>query len=335
MSLNDAFQWMVDFIQQTDRTLITWLLLPLMGGIGLLLMGLSWWLGHSSSITSSPYTLLPATDRRPEVVSKAGSKAERSANSEAMATQPTLASTVGSDRPSKLTRKQRRALVRYARQEYATARGFAHRQILEQAHRRLHHQIDELKTAIGRSEAQLHSVETQRTSALTAQLEHHLVHDRLDEVPGIGPSLKERILAATQARKLADLHRAYIVSGVGQSRQLEIERWIQGYSARLPQLVNEPFPGRSEIMNRFEGHIAEVNRQRTRDRQALAALERQWASLEPHYTWLSQVTPKHFEHAALGLADDMAKVDRFLIGAFAEWEPLPAWFKEAIALGSK
>jgi hypothetical protein len=96
-----------------------------------------------------------------------------------------------------------------------------------------------------------------------------------------------------------------------------------------------PFPGRSDIINRFEPRIADANRQLAHDRQALATLERQWASLEPHYAWLSKVTPKHFERAALGSTDHMAEVDRFLTGAFAAWEPLPAWFKEAIALGSK
>jgi hypothetical protein len=59
MPLNDALQWMVDFIRQTDRTHITWLLLPLMGAIGLIFMGLRWWLGHSSSTTSSLYALIP------------------------------------------------------------------------------------------------------------------------------------------------------------------------------------------------------------------------------------------------------------------------------------
>jgi hypothetical protein len=95
MPLNDALQWMVDLIRQTDRTLITWLLLPLMGAIGLLFMGLSWWLVHSSSTTSSPYVLIPATDRRPDAVVKTGAEAKRGASSEKIATQSILVSNAG------------------------------------------------------------------------------------------------------------------------------------------------------------------------------------------------------------------------------------------------
>lgn len=231
-------------------------------------------------------------------------------------------------RPAKLTRQQKAAIVRQARLDYEHARGYVHHQILEKARIRLEMQLNQTQENIKRWNQKVRTLEEQRQQELIQQLEYHLIHDRLDEVAGIGSALKHRILTTLHARRLHDLQRAHLVSGVGQNRQYDINQWIRRYTQRLPQMVNEPFPGRDTILKTYQSQIAEAQRALAEQRTQQTVLAQKLALIEPHYAWLHAIDAKTFERAALGLSADMAELARYTVGLFAEWEPIPAWFKE-------
>lgn len=238
---------------------------------------------------------------------------------------PTIAVRV---RPAKLTRQQKAAIVRQARLDYEHARGYVHHQILEQARKRLEMQLNQTQENIKRCNQTVRTLEEQRQQELIQQLEYHLIHNRLDEVAGIGSALKHRILTTLHARRLHDLQRAHLVSGVGQNRQYDINQWIRQYTQRLPQMVNEPFPGRDTIIKKYQSQIAEAQRTLDAQRTQQTVLAQKLALIEPHYAWLHAIDAKTFEKAALGIDAGMSELARYTVGLFAEWEPIPDWFKE-------
>ncbi len=189
-------------------------------------------------------------------------------------------------------------------------------------------QLNQTQENIKRWNQKVRTLEEQRQQELIQQLEYHLIHDRLDEVAGIGSALKHRILITLHARRLHDLQRAHLVSGVGQNRQYDINQWIRRYTQRLPQMVNEPFPGRDTILKTYQSQIAEAQRALAEQRTQQTVLAQKLALIEPHYAWLHAIDAKTFERAALGLSADMPELARYTVGLFAEWEPIPAWFKE-------
>lgn len=231
-------------------------------------------------------------------------------------------------RPAKLTRQQKAAIVRQARLDYEQARGYAHHQILEKARNRLQMQLNQTQENIRRCNQTVRALEEQRQHELIQQLEYHLIHDRLDEVAGIGSALKHRILTTLHARRLHDLQRAHLVSGVGQNRQYDINQWIRQYTQRLPQMVNEPFPGRDMIIKKYQIQITEAQRALETQRTQQTVLAQKLALIEPHYAWLHAIDAKTFEKAALGIDADRSELARYTVGLFAEWEPIPDWFKE-------
>lgn len=230
-------------------------------------------------------------------------------------------------RPVTLSRQQKAAVIRQARLDYEQARGYAHYQILEKARKQLQKALEQTRSTIKEQTQKVPALEAARQHELLQELEHRLLQTRLDEVPGIGQALKQRILTTLHARRLSDLHQAYTVSGVGENRQYEINQWIHQYTQRLPQLVNEPFPGRETIIKKYESQIAETKRALAEQQRRETTLVQRLATIEPHYTWLQTIDAQTFEKAALGVSDDTTAITRYTIGLFAEWEPIPEWFK--------
>lgn len=229
-----------------------------------------------------------------------------------------------------LTARQRRAVHRQAQLDYKQARGTAHRTLLEASRQRLEGDLRQVETEIQRLREQMQSLETQHQAELRAALELYLVRHRFDEVPGIGSALKARILAATNARTLADLYRADTVPGVGEGRMAAIAAWIEQTRHQMPALLAQPFPGRDPIDQRFYQQKSDLQNTLSQRQAQAEVLRQRMTVLDQHLDALKAVTPQTFQEAASGHQEAQRAAMQYTIGLFAEWEPVPTWFQEIV-----
>jgi phosphoglycolate phosphatase-like HAD superfamily hydrolase len=231
----------------------------------------------------------------------------------------------------RLSFKQRRALAQQAGRDYKSARGYAHLTMLQDVQKRLQKELAESKQRMQQAQQQLASITSQQQDALRKLLERHLIHDRFEEVVGIGPAMKQRILLETNPHRLDDLQRARLVSGVGDARLAAIQQWVHARKQELPALLQKPFPGSDQLSQHYQLRIAGLQQEIQQCQQQLLQIEQRLQMLAPHIDSLKQVQPQTYVRAAQGDGHAQADVWRFSTGLFAEWEPVPSWFKEALA----
>ncbi|MCC6170288.1 MAG: hypothetical protein IT329_23920 [Caldilineaceae bacterium] len=229
-----------------------------------------------------------------------------------------------------LTGKQRKAIRRQAQLDYERARGSAHRKLLEETRRQLEQKQAQIDAEMQRIRQQLQALEAQYQADLRTALELHFVRDRFDQVPGIGSALKARILSATNARRLADLAAADTVVGVGESRMAAITAWIADARRQMPTLLAQPFPGRGPIDQRFHEQKSSLQHALAQCQTRSASLHRRMAALDQHLNALKTVTPQTFVEAASGSQTAQQAALHYTAGLFAEWEPVPGWFREIV-----
>lgn len=230
----------------------------------------------------------------------------------------------------RLSRAQRKALVRRARYDYRHARGYLHRSVLRAARKDLEKQDARYYSEIADIQKEMAALHEKEQYALARTLEYSIVWRRFGEVPGIGPALKQRILSELRPKRLADLRRASIVHGVGQGRQKQIEKWIQQYQAKMPKMLNSPFPGRVEVEQQFANQLdqLETRLQILRYHRDRANQIRQ--RIDQELSWLEEVREKDFVANILDAESADKDVEEFLKGLFQEWEPVPDWFKQIV-----
>ncbi|MBN1262523.1 MAG: hypothetical protein JXB35_17715 [Anaerolineae bacterium] len=227
--------------------------------------------------------------------------------------------------------KRRRKLRRQANADYENARGTAHLTILQQAHTALLQKKRDLDRTLPERKQQLINLEHQQQQALDTALAQFLVTTRLTEVDGIGQRYRNDILRHVFRTSLDDLHYAYHVHGISRRRQANINAWVASYKRRWSQLKAQDFPGKTEINAGYQGQQTPLRKQieqLTEQQQKVTALLQRLAT---EIASLSQIKRKDFIRAALHPERDPGYLETYLRGCFAEWEPVPEWFKEAIS----
>ncbi|MCE7980298.1 MAG: hypothetical protein DYG89_03835 [Caldilinea sp. CFX5] len=228
---------------------------------------------------------------------------------------------------TKLTRQQRKAITQQAMAGYKTTRGYAHRLLLAEAIQKVATRLTQAQKEYAEAEAVLPRLERQQQAELQAALEWHLLQTKMSDISGIGEALQQRILSQTQARRLTDLERASTVNGVGEARMNSIRGWIKHYQAQLPRLMTTSFPGRAAINKKFTTQIESARVNLQAKAQMVERLKQQRAQIEEKLAPLQPITQEHFIRAAFGAESDQLVVEQFQRGLFAEWEPMPTWFK--------
>ena len=223
------------------------------------------------------------------------------------------------------------AIRRRARTDCRDARGTAHLQLLRQAQDRASAAAAKCTDELRTSRQKLTQLELAEANKLRLALERHIVHTFFDQVQGIGSTLKARILSSVFRGHLSDLKRAHSVQGVGEERQRAINKWIRQYEARIPALLETPYPGKDQI-------LGEYSREKRDLETAIDMLEKRQARLNTRMKQihnaivpLEAVSVSDFVKALRDPMYPSVKTDRYLRGVFAEWEPVPDWFKEAIS----
>lgn len=228
---------------------------------------------------------------------------------------------------TKLTRQQRKAITQQAVADYKTTRGYTHRLLLQEVTQKVATRLTQAQKEYTEAEADLARLERQQQAELQAALEGHLLQTKMADISGIGEALRQRILSQTQARRLTDLERASTVNGVGEARMNSIRSWIAHYQAQLPGLMTKPFPGSAAIKKKFTTQMESARVNLQAKAQMVESLKTQRTQLEAQLAPLQPITQEHFIRAALGAESDQSVVAQFQRGLFAEWEPMPTWFK--------
>jgi len=227
---------------------------------------------------------------------------------------------------------RRNPLNQLAKEEYAQARGTAHKQLLQQARWQLQLLCNQAEQALQTSISESKSLEKQRKNRLRQALSYHLINTRLTEIPGVGDKRKEQILEFLYITRLSDLHHAYQVPGIGEQTQQAISQWVKRYRKQVPKLLKQDFPGKADIEAEFKELMIIKQRQLKGKERRLQNLESKRNRLDQELNWLEPIQEKHFRKALSSPNDPYPELDRYLQGVFAEWESIPNWFQEAIKL---
>lgn len=215
-----------------------------------------------------------------------------------------------------------------AQRDYLDARGTLHLKQIDLALTRLQAHIDSLHERISHLHSQLRHLEVERNEKLRSALLKHILSEGLKQVPGIGNALAEEILTTCYDGTLASLSRAYLyVRGIGEKRQLAINKWIKTLETRIPALLESEFPHKREIMEDYQAKIEQLKQTQKSLEEELSNLSRFQHEAINKVKWLRTVWPEHFVRAYQGDKEARDLVARYLLGVFPEWDEPPAWFK--------
>jgi len=221
---------------------------------------------------------------------------------------------------------RKESIVMQAKMDFHEARGTAHLAILRQSYARIHKQLEQCDKKSTIVQNQIVTLQRERDEKLRATVERLIAYTRLTEVKGIGPKMRDRILATVFRSRLTDLTQAYRVQGVGSSKQQAINAWIQYYSRQLPTLLSQEFEGNSQIIGHYESLFSELNRQASLLAHEKENLQAQLQYLETPIQALEKVRITDFVHLIQNPSLVKDDVDKYLVGLFPEWETPPDWF---------
>lgn len=223
------------------------------------------------------------------------------------------------------------AIRKRAKLEHENARGTAHLRMLREARRSAWKVSRDCTRDLHDARRTLGQLEQEREKQLRQALERHIAYTYLAQVSGIGPMLRDRIFFSVFRGHLRDLRRAHVVRGVGEERQWAINVWVREYEARIPTLLNGPFPGKDQTTRRFSGEKKALETKVEGLTARVANLEAQIARMSEAMEPLQGVGVKDFVRVLRDPTCTSEQIDRYLQGVFAEWEPVPDWFKEVAA----
>jgi len=218
-----------------------------------------------------------------------------------------------------------------ARRAFAQARGSLHVPLLREAQERLEGELRRCEDGLAAVLRARARIQAACDEELVTALSHHLVATRLGEVSGIGIRDQVDILSAVFDRNLEDLRSAHWVLGLTEGRQQAINAWILAYRRRFPALLQDDFPGKAEVIERYRRPLAELDAQlaelRAERADVVALRDAVGAALARLWT----VSARDFARAMRDPRDATAAaaVAAYERGAFALWEPVPDWFARA------
>jgi len=228
--------------------------------------------------------------------------------------------------------QKRNKLNKQAKLDFKSARGTVHLELMREANRRNLQELDRCRAALDGARRRQADIEARRDHELRQTLEAYILQTRLREIPGIGQALAEqlRFLAQRDGGLRALRSASNRVYGIGETRQAAIDLWVAGCETQMPILLTGDFPGKADAQKRYTTALAtssaETGKLTAQVKMISTRLDRLRIEIEP----LAQVTPAAFYRALSGSESLPENAERYLRGAFAEWEPVPEWFKEIV-----
>lgn len=226
----------------------------------------------------------------------------------------------------------RRALGRRARIDFESARGAVHLELMCEARNRLEADERREQSALASAKRLKAGWAAGRDDQLRAALEDHVLDTKLRTIPGVGQWLETslQVYAKSKGGLNALRHAEGHVPGIGPTRQMEIIFWLDALNGRMPDLLAGDFPGKAVIIAQAATELAELDVEIQKRTSNLAGIRAQLDKLKEEIEPLGQVTLAAFRQALEDPQAATEAVERYMRGAFAEWEPVPDWFKEVV-----
>lgn len=218
-----------------------------------------------------------------------------------------------------------------ARRDYQLARGSMHLRRIRNSLKILNKNIKNLEKEKQKLEKNLHNLNQRTSERLLNALSHHIVETRLSEIEGIGPILRDRIILNCFDGKLGSLRRAYRIEGIGQKKLHAISRWVEEIERDIPNLLKNDFPNKMIIIEECKRNEREINEQLRKIEERIAPMNEIKKKALEEKDRLSVVSSSHFRKSYQLNKEASEVVNQYLKGVFAEWEPMPMWFKTLIS----
>lgn len=233
----------------------------------------------------------------------------------------------------KIRSKKRLQLLRkLAQEEFESARGTAHLHLLKSSQLNIQGKLKRVRRDIEVAKGELTLIKSKENGELTFCLEKYLVTNRLKEVPGIGVNLSQAIAHSVFRKDIRDLYNAYsIVPGIGPNKQQTINLWVTNYFYKLPILLIEPFPGKDAIMKKWKQTRKETQIELEHLLTQQKELEGTLSQVAEIISQLQVIREEDFLNALLNPQSTDFRIEYYQRGVFAEWEPIPEWFKKILA----
>lgn len=232
---------------------------------------------------------------------------------------------------------ERAKLRAQARLDYHSARGTVHLKMMRDAHEQYTRRYRRCQTALTAAQQQKSSIKSGGDRELQSTLETYILRTRLREIPTIGPALAEqlRMYAEGHGGLQSLRHASRHVTGIGDARQAAINAWVSHYEKQKAALLAGDFPGKAEAVARTAAQLAAVEAEITSLTKEEAAMTVKLHRLWTEIAALASVSYDDFVRALQGQPAASDALDRYLCGAFPEWEPMPEWFKEIVEGAAK
>jgi len=218
-------------------------------------------------------------------------------------------------------------LRRRVKEDYLKARGTFHRRILRDCLPNLDQKISEGEAKVQNLLSRRVTLEDERKRELEVMLTTQIVNKELDQIPGIGPVLKDRIIRHCFDGSLGSLSDSRFVHGIGEQKHAIIREWVKNTEPRIPQLLLEDFPGKADILKKYAELDGGVERELKINELELRSLKQLRSEATAALSSLGPVDASTFLAAYKGNGKAAEMVTRYLFGVFPEWGRVPSWFK--------
>jgi hypothetical protein len=225
--------------------------------------------------------------------------------------------------------RRRRKLHAWAEQEYRNSRGTSHLGMLRNSHKVLTEKRN--KYQLESSNLNLELIDNNKTEQI--ECENAIVHDLVMHhlnIPGIGPSLAQQIQRSVFRGKLEDLRIHKLLMELGQNRQKAITSWVNLQSTRIPELQDSGFPGKLEIQEKYRRKNQLLKDNISSIESEIVRLNILIDIIEKEIKRLDRISIHDFRDAIIDKSIDQSALEHYVTGVFAEWEPMPDWFRDAL-----
>ena len=214
--------------------------------------------------------------------------------------------------------------------DYQQARGTAHKHLLQTAKINLNKRQNRQKEVIQNTNGKIHQLENERDRKLKEALLHHIIHDRLTEIPGIGQARSTDIIRHVYKGKITDLYNAHMLPGIGEQTQAAINQWVHYYQKNFTKLLDQDFPDKYKTRLLFHEQILAEEGKITSANKEILVLKAPLDRIQTELNWLEKISINDFYRKLKNPVVSVPELDHYIQGVFAEWEPMPGWFRDVL-----
>lgn len=225
-------------------------------------------------------------------------------------------------------------LVMKAKSDFLSARGRYHLKLMRKILPKVKKDLEKKSKEINEVKKNIEEILKEREKELKREAALVLIQNLENEVKGIGPKMKERIIKFCFRESIEDLKNAYLfIKGVGREKQFLINKWIAKQMPIFQSMIfgEADFPVKREIFKKYEIKIQNLQKNLNKVNKEMKEMETLKIRLENEIEKFQKI--KLIDFIKAYYRKDLStsqKVKDYLIGVFPEWDSVPNWFKKLI-----